>query len=107
MSLSLETQQTIQQMPRHTRGLDNMKLYYEPITGEVYYAVYSRDEYMFSHTTNIPLSLFEIDETNGNEILCRDLKKTEWKFNDAGQRKYYIQTVELFSRDGWVEQLPF
>lgn len=85
----------------------NMKLYYNLTTGEVFYAVYSRDEYAFSHTTNIPLSLFEIDEIEGNPDLCRDLKKTEWKFNDAGQRKYYILARELYSRDGWQEFTPW
>ena len=82
-----------------------MKLYYEPITGDVYYAVYSKDEFSFSHTTNIPLSLFEIDEIEGNPDLCRDLKRTEWKFNEQGQRKYYILANELYSRDGWTEMM--
>lgn len=54
-----------------------MKLYYETTSGEVYYAVYDRDRFMFSHTTNIPLLEFEIDEIAGNEELCRDLKRTE------------------------------
>jgi len=84
-----------------------MKLYYEPITGDVYYAVYSKDEFSFSHTTNIPLSLFEIDEIEGNPDLCRDLKRTEWKFNEQGQRKYYILANELYSRDGWQEFIPW
>ena len=84
-----------------------MKLYYEPTTGEVYYAVYSKDEFVFSHTTNIPLSLFEIDEITGNEAICINLKRTEWKFNEQGQRKCYVLAGELYSRDGWQEFTPW
>ena len=84
-----------------------MKLHYRTDNGEVYYAVYSKDEYTFSHTTNIPLSTLEIDEVNGNESLCQDLKRTEWKFNEQGQRKYYILAGELYSRDGWQELIPW
>lgn len=82
-----------------------MKLYYELTNGEVFYAVYDKDRFTFHHTTNIPLSEFEIDEVIGNEALCRDLKRTEWKFNEQGQRKYYIQANELYSRDDWQEMI--
>lgn len=83
-----------------------MKLYYSTTNGEVYYAIYSRDLFSFSHTTNIPLSEFTIDEVApDNKDLCRDLKRTEWKFNEQGQRKYYISAGQLFSRDGWIEQI--
>lgn len=82
-----------------------MKLYYNPTDGEVFYAVYVRDLFSFSHTTNIPLSEYDIDEVNpDNKALCLDLKRTEWKFDIDGQRKYYIQAGQLNSRDGWQER---
>jgi len=84
-----------------------MKLHYRTDNGEVYYAVWSKDEYMFQHTTNLPLSNLEIDEMNGNEELCIDLVKTQGKTNSAGQRKYYVQADELYSRDGWQEFRPW
>jgi len=84
-----------------------MKLHYRTDNGEVYYAVWSRDEYMFTHTTNIPLSTFDIDEMSGNEIICLDLVKTQGKSNSARQRKYYILNNELYSVDGWIEFRPF
>jgi len=80
-----------------------MKLHYRNDNGEVYYAVLSKDEYIFQHTTNIPLSILEIDEMNGNEELCIDLVKTQGKISIVGQRKYYIEAGELYSRDGWQE----
>ena len=83
-----------------------MKLYYNPTGGEVFYAVFESDLFKFFHTTNIPLSVFDIDEVvPDNQVLCQDLKRTEWKFNEAGQRKYYIQAGELYARDGWQEQI--
>lgn len=49
-----------------------MKLYYNPTDGQVFYTVYDRDIFQFQHTTNIPLSQFEIDETEGNPDLLVD-----------------------------------
>ncbi|HCJ66981.1 MAG TPA: hypothetical protein DHV62_06570, partial [Elusimicrobia bacterium] len=63
-----------------------MKLYYDN-SGDVYYTVYDKDIFGFAHTTNIPLSEFDIDEINpDNKNVCIDIKRTEWKFNEQGQR---------------------
>jgi len=83
-----------------------MKLLYHNTTGEVWYAVYDLDLFKFKHTTNIPLSEFNIDEIDPENLdICFDLFRTQWKFNDAWQRKYYIENNELYVRDGWTEQI--
>ena len=80
-----------------------MKLYYHTITGEVWYAVYDKDLFAFSHTTSIPLLTLDVDEIPGNEQICSDIHKTQWKFNISGDRKYYILGGEVYSRDGCKE----
>jgi hypothetical protein len=84
-----------------------MKLYYSTTEGSVYYAVYDNDIFRFTHTTNIPLSTFDIDEVSpDNKALCLDLKRTEWKFDINGKRKYFVSAGVLNSRDNWAEYLP-
>ena len=81
-----------------------MKLFYDSITGDIFYAVYDMDLDSFTHTTNIVLTEFEIDDfVIQNKDICIDLKKTEWKFNIQGQRKYYMLGGYLYERENWQE----
>lgn len=81
-----------------------MKLYYNPLDGRIFYAVWDVDLSKFEHTTNIPLSVFEIDELEENKTLCIDLVKKLEKKNENDERKYYIQNNELHERDNWIEK---
>jgi len=83
-----------------------MKILYNNLDGKIYYSVYNTDWFKFQHSTNIPLTEFEIDEVDpDNKMVCLDLKKygNAWKTDINGQGKYYIENNELFSRDGWEE----
>lgn len=85
-----------------------MILLYSYSDGQVFYAVYqSAWDRGFEHSTNIPLSEFEIEDEIGNQSLCRDLIRTQWKVDANDQRKYYVDDTgsgpELFERDGWEE----
>jgi len=83
-----------------------MKLYYSTQSGEVLYALFEAEVFGFKHTTNILLSILEIDEIYPeNKEICIDLKRTVPLFDDQGQRKYYIENGELYDRDGWTEQI--
>ena len=81
-------------------------LYDSTLPGEVFYAVYQYDwERGFSHSTNIPLSEFEIQDEVQNAALCADLVHTQNKRDATGQRKYFMDNPgpALNERDGWVE----
>ena len=84
-----------------------MKLYYREDTGEVYYAVYSKDIFAFTHNTLIPLLEFDIDEVlPDNKELCADLKRTEWRTDVNGKLKYHIHDGSLNSIDNWQQFNP-
>lgn len=81
-----------------------MKLYYRQDNGEVYYAVYDIDLFKFTHSTNVPLSIFNIDEVDpDNKGLCQDLSSTQFRFDSLGRRKYFIQSNQLNVIDNWQE----
>lgn len=84
-----------------------MKLLYEDSGGQVFYAVYQYDwERGFTHSTNIALSEFEIQDEIQNAALCKDLVRTQFKRNSAGQFKYFVTGGDtLNSVDGWVEEV--
>ena len=82
-----------------------MELLYNQNDGEIFYTVYDVDLFRFTHTTNIPLSEFQIDEVDPeNKDICLDLFRTQMKRDINGLGKYYIESGELHSRDGWVER---
>lgn len=81
-----------------------MVVYYRS-DGEILYAVYERDRFSFAHTTQIPLTLLEIDEVAANQPLCRDLFNAQGRRDAAGQGKYYLVQGELFERDAWREKV--
>jgi hypothetical protein len=79
-----------------------MKLYYNGT--KIYYAVYDKDLFSFTHTTNIPLSEFSIDEiSDANKKVCSDISKNINNVNEIGANKYYIQSNELYLTDNWKE----
>jgi hypothetical protein len=79
-----------------------MKLFYNGT--KIYYAVYDRDLFSFTHTTNLPLSEFDIDEISSiNKTVCADLVRNNDKTDINGLGKYYIENNELHLRDNWEE----
>jgi hypothetical protein len=82
-----------------------MTLWYDDTDGRIYYAVYDRDDFAFSHSTHLSLSAFDIDEIDDNAALCRDLWRLTGKQNAEGQGKYYIDSAgpSLVEREGWTE----
>jgi len=88
-----------------------MKLFFNAVDGEIFYAVYDADLFKFTHTTNIPLNEFVIDEVGaGNQAVCSDIVETIEAKDATGQAKYYIDTSvtpnDLIARDGWVMKQP-
>lgn len=82
-----------------------MKLFYNE--NAIYYSIYDKDLFCFSHTTNLPMSEFYIDEIDpDNKSLCADLVRygNQHVTNKDGQPKYYINNGELYSVDDWVEK---
>ena len=85
-----------------------MKLYYvtDPdAQGRhlIYYVVWDRDWFIFSHTTNAPLSEMIIDEIAGNKALCIDLAKGLNRTDVEGDRKYYIDADgDIVEKEGWA-----
>lgn len=87
-----------------------MKILFNTQDGKLFYSVYDGDWFRFSHTTNIPLETFEIDEVDpDNKDICLDLVRSLNRVDIDGNAKYYMQyndvslEWELFERDGWVE----
>jgi hypothetical protein len=84
-----------------------MKLFYN--STKIYYAVYDRDLFSFTHSTTIPLFEFTIDEiSDTNKKVCADLVKNNNKSDINGIGKYYIENNELYLRDNWeaYENIP-
>jgi len=85
-----------------------MKLLFDATTGKPYYAVYDSDWFKFRHTTNIPLTEFEIDEVDpDNKDICFNLSRNTHRVNADGDGKYYLtlngDVWELHEREGWEE----
>lgn len=82
-----------------------MRLLYNSEDGEIFYAVPERDWFWFAHTTNIALSLFEIDEVAPeNKDICIDLRRVTGKADAEGRGKYYMSGGRLYEREGWTEE---
>lgn len=84
-----------------------MKILFELTTGEIYYAVKDIDWVYFTHTTNIPLKLAELPETEDNRQILADVWETQGRRNKESKGKYYIRTeannAYLEEREGWIE----
>jgi len=88
-----------------------MKLLYNQDNGEIFYAVYDSDLFKFTHSTNIPLSEFQIDEVDPeNKLICLGLSRSVFKKDENGLGKYYIdEDGDLNQREDWQELIipPF
>lgn len=84
-----------------------MKIFYNSIDGEIFYAVPDRDLFYFSHTTNIPLTELVFDEiAPSNQVVLQDLMKVVGHTDINGLGKYYIDSKgQLMERTGWVEHI--
>lgn len=85
-----------------------MRILYDATDGKIFYAVYDRDWFAFSHTTNVPLTEIIIDELDpANKTICFDLVKTQNKVDDTNEGKYYVDASgALMEKAGWVERVP-
>lgn len=81
-----------------------MFIYYDS-NGKIIYTVLNNSLIQFIKTSNIPLSTLEIDETKENRSVINDVLKTSGKVDINGDGKYYIDTGELYERDGWQEYI--
>ncbi len=84
-----------------------MKILYDANDGKIYYVVSDVHLFYFTHSTNIPLTEFEIDEVGPNAATCVDLARTRGRLDVDGDPKYSMidnaGTWELHEKDGWEE----
>ena len=96
-----------------------MKLLYStnetsPGQHKIFYAVLDRDLFLFSDSTNIPLSPMEVDEVMpDNQDICKDLilHVNGDMVDDSGDGKYHIKIEDgeptLHENDGWIQREEF
>ena len=83
-----------------------MRLIYNLADGEIFNAVPDRDWFMFSHTINVPIGEFEIDEVAPtNQTVCQEVVKSLRCKDVDGFGKYYISGGSLMEREGWSEHV--
>ena len=85
-----------------------MKILYDATNGKIHHAVPARDEFYFSHSTNIPLTEMIVDELAPvNQAACQDLRAMVYKVDANGLGKYYIDTAtgNIMEREGWMEAI--
>lgn len=87
-----------------------MKLLFDANTGKIYHFVLDKDWFIFRHTTQLHLSIFEIDELiPDNQSIYRELILYKDILDINGDKKYYMYnnsgTWELHQRDNW-EPVP-
>lgn len=82
-----------------------MKVLYNATDGKIFYAVYDKDWFSFSHTTNIALTERTIDELDPlNKALCLDLYRMQGRVDVAGENKYHVDGMgQLVEKVGWQE----
>lgn len=83
-----------------------MKILYNATDGKIFYAVYDRDLFAFSHTTNIPLTEMTIDEIDPvNKPLCLDLYRTQNKTDAEGENRFRVDGAgQLTEKADWKEE---
>lgn len=81
-----------------------MKILYDKKTGKVYYAVKDRDIFWFHHTTNIPLTELEIEETEENKNLCHDVIKNYRKVDENSDGKFTVDNGSVIIKEEFVEK---
>jgi len=83
-----------------------MKIFYDPKTGEIYYAVKDIDYPYFTHSTNVPLEIGEIPENDETYRAVRvALLESQGRRDKEGKGRFYIDTttMEVVEREGWQE----
>lgn len=81
-----------------------MKILYNNQDGKIFYAVPDKELFWFTHSTNIPLLTFEIDEVDPiNKDICLDLRRTAGRVDETGEGKYYLSGGVLMEKEGWTE----
>ena len=83
-----------------------MKIFYDPKTGEIYYAVKDIDYPYFTHSTNVPLEIGEIPENDETYRAVRvALLESQGRRGKEGKGRFYIDTttMEVVEREGWQE----
>ena len=78
-----------------------MKLYYDG-TGKIHYTVLDKDAGTFTHTTNIPLTVMDIDEIEDNRSLIIALIRGIRKVDDDGNPAptHYVEDDLLKDAEG-------
>lgn len=83
-----------------------MKLLYNTVDGEIFYAVPDINCFYFRHTTNISLDEYAIDEIDpDNKNICQDLLAHVGRTDKNGLGKYYMDSGTLMEREGWAEHM--
>lgn len=81
-----------------------MKILYNVADGKIIYAIPDKDYFFFTHSTNISLTEFTVDElAPDNRALCIDLKNTVGKVDTALEPKYIVMDDVLQEKEGWSE----
>ena len=79
-----------------------MKLYYRQDNGQVLFAIYDSAAFGFTHSVNVPMDIFEVDEYGEtNKAVCADLHRNAQKMSASGEHKYFVSDGTLNSVDGW------
>lgn len=83
-----------------------MKIYYTLNHPDIIECKLNADAIFFteSNLSEDEVLVFEIDEISDNKELIVDVLQTRYLYNAAGQKKYYVENGELFSRDGWIPE---
>lgn len=88
-----------------------MKIFVDMNNGDnakIYYARYARELFEFTHSTNIPLSEYNIDETENSKTLCVGLRRYavptgKQDINSLNRYYFYIPTGKIRERENWEE----
>lgn len=82
-----------------------MNIFYDD-TGTILHAVPDDEIADFTHTTNVPLSIYHIDEIAENATLITDLRRNLFLRDQARNGKYWVNNGVLTVRDGWTPISP-
>ena len=87
-----------------------MKILYDNTNGKIYYTVRDVDYFWFTHSTNIPLTVLDVEEIEENKTLCHDLKEkighyAGGKVDDSGDGKYTIDKGAIKEKANWEEKI--
>lgn len=72
--------------------------------GEVVDAVPDYLVYWHEHTINQPYTTRDIEETPGNQALCKRLRREASQLDDTGRRKFHLRNDNVEERQDFVEE---